>query len=147
MPRLSNGRELRVATLVVAAAIIERDGRFLLTRRQKGVHLEGLWEFPGGKCDSGESLAACLRRELAEELAIDAVVGAEAFSTTHAYSDRVVELHFFRCEITGEPQPLIGQLMRWVPREELPTLAFPPADAALIETLASPPPPPHGHQR
>ena len=50
---------------VVAAAVVERDGRFLVTRRIKGTHLEGLWEFPGGKCDAGESLGDCLRREIA----------------------------------------------------------------------------------
>ncbi len=61
--------------LVVTAAVIERGGRYLVTRRQKGVHLEGLWEFPGGKCDAGESLADCLRRELREELGVDAAVG------------------------------------------------------------------------
>ena len=54
--------------IVVAAAIIEHDGRFLITKRQKGVHLEGYWEFPGGKCDPGETIAACVSRELREEL-------------------------------------------------------------------------------
>ena len=58
-----------MTTLVVAAAIVERDGRYLVTRRQQGVHLAGHWEFPGGKCDPGETLAGCLARELREELA------------------------------------------------------------------------------
>ncbi|HMD35820.1 MAG TPA: (deoxy)nucleoside triphosphate pyrophosphohydrolase [Vicinamibacterales bacterium] len=128
---------MRDSTIVVAAAIVERGGRFLLTRRQKGVHLEGFWEFPGGKCDAGETLTACLRRELREELAVDASVGEEVFSITHAYPDRSVELHFFRCEIAGEPAPQMGQAMRWVPRAELPTLEFPPADAELIRTLSA----------
>jgi len=121
--------------VVVAAAVIERDGRFLVTRRQKGVHLEGCWEFPGGKCDDGESLTACLRRELSEELAVDANVGQDLFTVTHDYADRSVELHFFQCEVTGEPSPQIGQEMRWVRREDLATLEFPPADAELISTL------------
>ena len=86
----------------------------LVTRRQKGVHLEGYWEFPGGKCDAGESLAACLARELREELAVDARVGEEIFTTTHTYPDRRVELHFLRCELHGEPLPQLGQEMRWV---------------------------------
>src|SRR5204863_3052719 len=55
MPRLPDGETVRDSTIVVAAAIVERGGRFLLTRRQKGVHLEGFWEFPGGKCDAGET--------------------------------------------------------------------------------------------
>ena len=123
--------------VVVAAAVIERDGRFLVTRRQKGVHLEGRWEFPGGKCDDGESLSACLQRELREELAVDANVGKDFFTVTHNYADRAVELHFFECEITGEPSPQIGQEMRWVRREELSALDFPAADAELIKTLTN----------
>ena len=54
-------------TIIVTAAVIERDGRFLVTRRLKGTHLEGTWEFPGGKCDAGETLTDCLARELREE--------------------------------------------------------------------------------
>src|SRR5947207_326461 len=75
VPRLPDGETVREPPVVVTAAIVERGGRFLLTRRQKGVHLEGFWEFPGGKCDAGETLDACLRRELREELAVDASVG------------------------------------------------------------------------
>ena len=114
VPGLPDGERVRVATIVVTAAVIERDGRVLVTRRQQGVHLEGYWEFPGGKCDPGESLAGCLARELREELDVDARVGPEMFTTTHAYDDRHVELHFFACELLGEPRPLLGQEMRWV---------------------------------
>ena len=122
--------------IVVTAAVIERDGCFLITRRQKGVHLEGYWEFPGGKCDAGETLADCLKRELREELAVEAAIEDEIFTTTHSYPDRAVELHFFRCALLGEPEPQIGQQMRWVRREELRRLAFPPADTALIDLLS-----------
>ena len=73
-----------MTTMVVAAAIIERDGRLLITKRQQGVHLEGYWEFPGGKCEEGETLAACVSRELREELAVDVRVGGEVF-TTYTY--------------------------------------------------------------
>jgi 8-oxo-dGTP diphosphatase len=124
-----------MTTLIVTAAVIERDGCFLVTRRQKGVHLEGFWEFPGGKCDGDESLAACLARELREELDVDARIGAEVHAVTHRYDDRRVELHFFRAELFGEPAPQIGQEMRWVGREELAALSFPPADAELIQQL------------
>jgi len=124
------------ATIVVTAAVVERAGCVLVTRRQRGVHLEGLWEFPGGKCDPDEPLAACLARELREELAVDASIGSEMFATTHAYPDRSVELHFFRCELSGEPRPQLGQDMRWVPRAELASLEFPPADAEFIASLA-----------
>ncbi|MFI5179285.1 MAG: 8-oxo-dGTP diphosphatase MutT [Vicinamibacterales bacterium] len=122
-------------SLVVAAAVIRQEERFLVTRRQQGVHLEGCWEFPGGKCHAGETLAACLVREVREELAVDVRVGAEVFATSHAYPDRSVELHFFACELLGVPAPQMGQEMRWVRREDLGALEFPPADAELIERL------------
>jgi 8-oxo-dGTP diphosphatase len=124
-----------MATIVVTAAVIERDGCFLVTRRQKGVHLEGCWEFPGGKCDAGESLAECLARELREELDASALIGDEIFTTTHTYPDRRVELHFLRCDLHGEPAPQLGQAMQWVRREDLEKLEFPPADAELIALL------------
>jgi 8-oxo-dGTP diphosphatase len=124
-----------MTTIVVTAAVVELDDAFLVTRRQKGAHLEGYWEFPGGKCDAGESLAACLARELREELDVDVRVGDEMLTTTHAYPERGVELHFFRCVLYGEPRPQIGQEMRWVRRDELATLEFPPADAELIRIL------------
>jgi 8-oxo-dGTP diphosphatase len=127
-----------MTTIVVTAAVVERDDAFLVTKRQKGAHLEGYWEFPGGKCDAGESLAACLAREIREELDVDARVGDEVFTTTHAYPERSVELHFFRCELYGEPRPQIGQEMRWVRRDELTTLEFLPADAELITILGQP---------
>jgi 8-oxo-dGTP diphosphatase len=122
-------------TIVVTAAVIEIDGRFLVTRRQQGTHLEGVWEFTGGKCDKDESLKACLARELLEELDVASRVGVELFTPTHAYPERSVELHFFRCELLGEPRAALGQEMRWVRREDLATLEFPPADAELIRIL------------
>ncbi len=123
--------------VVVTAAVVERDGRFLVTRRQAGVHLEGYWEFPGGKCDAGETLAGCLAREMREELAVDVRVGEEIATVTHAYADRSVELHFFRCETIGTPTPQLGQEMRWVTRAEMSSMPFPPADEELIRTLVS----------
>jgi mutator protein MutT len=121
--------------LIVTAAILERDGRMLVTKRPKGTHLEGIWEFPGGKCDPGETLAECLAREILEELGIIVVVGREVFTTSHAYDDRIVELHFMACTSDANPQPQMGQAMRWVTRAELAKLEFPPADAELIQWL------------
>jgi mutator protein MutT len=121
--------------VIVVAAVIETDERFLVTRRQPGVHLAGLWEFPGGKIDPDEPHAAALRRELEEELDVEVEVGECVYRTVHAYDDRTVELHFYRCVLKGEPRPLLGQEMRWVPRSELASLGFPPADAELIERL------------
>jgi len=124
-------------TLVVLAGVIERDDAFLLTRRLRGTHLAGTWEFPGGKCEAGESHEACLRRELEEELGVVATIGDEIFTITHAYAERTVELHFRRCTLTSEPRPLLGQEMRWVLRAELETLEFPEADRELIALLGS----------
>jgi 8-oxo-dGTP diphosphatase len=124
-----------VKTIVVTAAILQRDGRYLVTRRQPGAHLAGVWEFPGGKCDDGEPLTSCMARELEEELGIQAIVGSEIFTITHDYPDRRVELHFFECRTSDDPSPLLGQDMRWVTKEELEDLDFPPADAELIQIL------------
>ncbi len=124
-------------TIVVTAAVIEREDCFLVTRRLKGTHLAGTWEFPGGKCEPGESLHDCMRRELREELAVDCVVGDEIFTVSHDYDDRRVELHFFACTLLGEPRPQLGQQMQWVSREHLRSLEFPPADAELIEKLSA----------
>jgi mutator protein MutT len=122
--------------LVVTAAVIERDGAYLVTRRLRGTHLEGYWEFPGGKCASGEALDACLRRELLEELEVDADIGSEMYTVTHAYAERTVELHFFHCTLRGNPRAALGQEMRWVPRGELAGLSFPPADVELVALLS-----------
>ena len=122
--------------IVVAAAVIERDGAFLLTRRLRGAHLEGCWEFPGGKCEDGEAHGACLEREIVEELDAAVRVGREVFTISHSYADRVVELHFFECDLLGEARPVLGQEMRWVDRRELAALEFPPADEELIRMLS-----------
>ncbi len=120
----------------MTAAVIERSGRFLVTRRQDGAHLAGYWEFPGGKCHPGEGLAGCMARELREELDVDVDVGDELLSITHDYPDRRVELHFLRCALLSEPSPRLGQDMRWVARRDLTSLEFPPADTELIRMLA-----------
>ncbi len=121
--------------ITVVAAVILDGGRFLLTRRQEGVHLAGLWEFPGGKIGPGETHAGALKREIREELDADVAVGDLVLETTHAYPDRTVTLHFYWCGLIGTPRPMLGQQMRWVPREELPALGFPPADEELIRML------------
>jgi 8-oxo-dGTP diphosphatase len=125
-----------MTTIVVTAAVIEQGGRLLVTRRPPGAHLEGYWEFPGGKCDPGETHEDCLARELREELGVSATVGPEILAVTHAYPDRLVELHFRRCRLTGTPIPQLGQEMQWVAREQLASLTLPPADAQLVELLA-----------
>ena len=121
--------------IVVLAAVVHRDGRFLVTRRLADGHLPGLWEFPGGKCEPGESHEECLAREMFEELNVRAEIGDEILVTEHAYPERVVRLHFRWCRFDDEPLPMLGQEMQWVSKEELRTLPFPEADRELIELL------------
>jgi mutator protein MutT len=121
--------------LVVTAAVIERDGAFLLTRRLKGTPLEGYWEFPGGKCHAGEALADGLVREIREELDAGVSVGSEILASTHEYPEHVIELRFFRCTLLSDPRPALGQDMRWVRRDELTSLQLPPADDELVRML------------
>lgn len=121
--------------ITVAAAVVERAGALLVTRRLEGTHLEGCWEFPGGKCEPGESIHECLVREIAEELGVDVTPQATLLVTTHAYPDKTVELHFIACELSSDPVPQQGQQMQWIDRSRLETLQFPEADAALIALL------------
>jgi 8-oxo-dGTP diphosphatase len=122
-------------SVAVVAAVIQHGDRFLITRRQDGVHLAGLWEFPGGKVGQNESHADALRREIVEELDSDVIVRDLVLETTHAYPDRTVTLFFYRCDLLGTPAPMIGQEMEWVAREALSSLPFPPADDELIRML------------
>jgi mutator protein MutT len=122
----------------VTAAVVRRGDGYLVTRRLRGVHLENLWEFPGGKCEPGETHEHCLRREMDEELGVGVQVGRKLLEVSHAYPDRTVELHFFDCLLLGDPRPLLGQEMRWVAPGDLGALEFPPADAELIEILQRP---------
>ena len=133
--RLSGGPPGLPNQITVVAAVIEWNEAFLVTRRQPGVHLAGLWEFPGGKIDPSETHAEALRREIREELDADVDVHDLVFTTSHAYPDVTVALYFYRCVLKGTPRPLLGQDMRWVARAELSTLGFPPADAELIMRL------------
>ena len=120
----------------VVAAVIERDGRYLITRRLEGTHLAGLWEFPGGKLLPGEQPEDALRRELKEELGVEVAVGELIQMVDWAYPEKSVRLLFFRCALAGEPTPLEGQEMRWVAAADLHSYSFPDADATLIARLS-----------
>ena len=120
----------------VVAAVVERAGRYLITRRLEGTHLAGLWEFPGGKILPGEKPEDALRRELKEELGVEATVGGRIQTVDWSYPEKSVRLLFFRCALAGEPTSLEGQEMRWVAAGDLPSYSFPEADATLIARLS-----------
>jgi len=124
----------------VAAGLIFRAGKLLVTQRPTGSHLAGLWEFPGGKREPDESFEQCLRRELKEELGIEVEVGELLESCTHDYPEKTVHLHFFRCAWKKcEPQALGCPAFRWASVEELGALKFPAADGRLLEKLSTMP--------
>ncbi|MGH7256190.1 MAG: (deoxy)nucleoside triphosphate pyrophosphohydrolase [Nitrospirales bacterium] len=128
--------------ILVAAGLILHDGRCLITRRRQGTPLGGLWEFPGGKCEPGEPLEACLRRELLEELGV-AIGEARVLTVVrHEYPEHTVELHFFLCGLAGESEPMRDRIrpfgceaFRWVTPEEMDGFEFPPADRPVLEML------------
>jgi 8-oxo-dGTP diphosphatase len=120
----------------VVAAVIEREGRILIARRPARLHLGGLWEFPGGKRQEGESAPEALAREIREELGAAVTVGPLLETVDWTYPDKHVRIAFFRCRLDGEPRALEGQEMAWVAPADLPRYEFPPADATLVERLS-----------
>jgi mutator protein MutT len=126
-----------VETVEVAAALIQDDaGRYLIARRRRGTHLAGLWEFPGGKREGDETLEACLRRELVEELNAEFEVGEKIDTVRWEYPEKTVVLHFYRCRLErGAIEPREGQAVAWVAPARLNDYEFPPADLALITRL------------
>jgi mutator protein MutT len=122
----------------VVAAIIRRQDRILITKRLGNVHLAGMWEFPGGKVEAGESLPAALEREIREELGIEIQVAGEFITIEHDYPSKAVCLHFFNCSIvSGEPQRFGVADYQWVEPQHLSDFEFPPADVELIRKLQS----------
>jgi mutator protein MutT len=120
----------------VAALIQDEKGRYLITQRREGSHLAGLWEFPGGKRESGESLEEALRRELTEELSARCAVGERVETVRWEYPERTIVIHFYRCRLeSGTIEPQEDQAMAWVAPERLSDFDFPPADRDLIARL------------
>ena len=120
----------------VAAGLVFRDGKLLITQRFADAHLGGLWEFPGGKREGSESFEECLKRELLEELGIEVAVGELMESLTHAYPEKTVHLRFFRCTwVKHEPQALGCSAFEWVSPADLGQYRFPAADAWLLQQL------------
>ncbi len=124
----------------VSAGLVFRAGRLLITQRPVGGHLAGLWEFPGGKREPGESFEQCLRRELKEELGVEIRVHEEIERITHTYPEKTVHLRFFRCSLLepdDEPRTLGCQAIGWATPDTLANYAFPEADARLLAMLAA----------
>ena len=122
----------------VAAGLVFREDRLLITQRLPGEHLGGLWEFPGGKRELRETFEDCLRRELAEELSVTVCVGKLLVEVEHSYPGRTVHIKFFRCSlVAGEPQAIGCQAFAWVRADELAAYEFPPADTQLLARLKS----------
>src|ERR1700710_2298175 len=104
----------------VAAGLVFRDGKLLITQRYAKAHLGGLWEFPGGKREQDETFEECLARELREELGIEVVVGELVESLTHDYPEKRVHLQFYRCQWQRNEPELLGCLaFEWVTADEL----------------------------
>lgn len=124
---------------VVVAALIERKGRLLVGQRRRDGPFPLKWEFPGGKVRPGETPAEALARELREELAVGATVGAELYRTRHRYAELSDELLliFFAAQIDDEPQCLAFEQIRWVGRNRLDRLDFLAADRELVARLAT----------
>jgi len=120
----------------VAAALVFRGGKVLVTQRYPEAHLGGLWEFPGGKREADETFEGCLVRELDEELGIRISVGELIESLTHVYPEKAVHLRFYRCRLmVGEPQPFGCSALKWIAPNELGQFEFPAADARLLDRL------------
>lgn len=124
--------------LVAAVALIDRDGRVLLAQRPEGKSMAGLWEFPGGKIEPGETPEAALIRELTEELGIDTWQSCLAPLTfaSHCYDDFHLLMPLFACrKWEGTPRPREGQTLAWVRKNDLRSYPMPPADVPLIPIL------------
>ena len=126
--------------LVTAVALVDADGRVLLAQRPEGKSLAGLWEFPGGKVEPGETPEAALIRELHEELGIDTHASCLAPLTfaSHSYDDFHLLMPLFICRRwKGIPQPREGQKLAWVRAKDLRNYEMPPADVPLIPIIQS----------
>jgi 8-oxo-dGTP diphosphatase len=124
--------------LVAACALVDTDGRVLLAQRPEGKQLAGLWEFPGGKVETGETPEACLVRELREEIGIETKVACLAPLTfaSHSYDDFHLLMPLYVCRrFEGIPEPKEGQVLKWVRPRQMRDYPMPPADAPLIPFL------------
>ena len=122
--------------LKVTAAILEKDGKFLIAKRKKDDVLGGLWEFPGGKIEDGETAEECLARELKEELEIEVEVGTLITSNKHVYPNGIFELLAYKVEhISGNFVLNDHDEVKWITIDEISKYDFPPASTPIINYL------------
>jgi mutator protein MutT len=127
---------LAVKPIDVAAGLVFHQQKLLITQRLEGSHLAGLWEFPGGKREPGETFEGCLVRELREELGIEVAFGQAFEEITHDYPGKTVHLKFFLCRLAkGEPRTIGCAAYEWATRESLLKRDFTPADERLLDRL------------
>ena len=122
--------------VIGVGVVLNAAGEVLIDQRLEEGLLGGMWEFPGGKQEQGETIETCIARELKEELGIAVTVGAELITVDHAYSHKKLRFVVHLCDwVSGEPQPLASQQVRWVRPDDLGNYAFPAANARIIEAL------------
>ena len=122
--------------VIGVGVVLNSAGEVLIDQRLEEGLLGGLWEFPGGKHEPGETIEACIARELAEELAIEVAVGEELICVDHAYSHKRLRVVVHLCRwVSGEPKPLASQQVRWVMPGDLRIYPFPAANSRIIDAL------------
>jgi 8-oxo-dGTP diphosphatase len=123
-------------TIRVVAAVIEREGRYLITQRRPAAVLPLLWEFPGGRVEDLETDATALKREVRHRLAVEIEVGQLISFVSHPYERYVVDLYLYECRIQGgDPEPLAVNAFKWVTSAEFDQYPFTPADEASMNKL------------
>lgn len=123
-------------TIRVVAAVIEREGRYLITQRRPSAVLPLLWEFPGGRVEEGETDALALQREVRHRLGVEVEVGQLISFVSHPYERYVVDLYLYECHVThGEPSALAVSAFKWVTSSDFDQYAFTPADEASMNKL------------
>ena len=126
----------KMYTLEVGVACIHRDGKYLIQTRPEGKSFSGHWEFPGGKKERGESMRACVKREIVEELGCKISVRPAFIVIRHEFDKVRLNLHFHRCQIqSGEPKPLEKQILKWVSPAEFDDVGFLETNQKAIEKL------------
>ncbi|MBI4211315.1 MAG: 8-oxo-dGTP diphosphatase MutT [Deltaproteobacteria bacterium] len=139
-PHLSSVEKInsKMKVVEVAVAVIHQKGKILITKRPQGSHLEGYWEFPGGKREGKEDWRTCVKREVKEELGIEVAVRPHDWTVDYDYGDRLVHLRFHRCSILhGKAKGNEGQELKWVLPQDLLAHQFPPANEEIIHTLST----------